>query len=482
MTVNYKFGTEPYEHQHVALDRSMDHKQYGFFMEMGTGKSKVLIDTIVNLYLRGEVNFALIVAPKGVYRNWVTKEIPEHFPSDVPHRIISWVASPSKKQQAEMKSVAKAFAGVTLFVMNIEAFSHPKGRNAGEWLGKNLGQHGLIAVDESTMIKNHSAKRTKALIKASRAFQYRRILTGSPITRAPMDIYSQAEFLGHKLLGFDSFYAFRGRYAIIKRRVMGQHSFDEVVGYRNLDELSEIINRFSYRVLKKDCLDLPDKVYTKRYVVLTPEQKQLYKDLKEDAYLMLDDGYTTTPIVLTQLIRLQQILSGHLPFDDGGVKYFDSGKMNALLQVLEETDGKVIIWSRFRYDIQEIVKALQKLYGPDSAASYYGDTSTEERTRVVEAFQDPDNPLRFFVGNPATAGYGITLTAAHSVVYYANSFDLEHRIQSEDRCHRIGQKNAVTYVDLIAEGTIDEKIVDALRNKIDLSAKTLGELAREWLK
>ena len=481
MTVNYKFRTTPYAHQHVALDRSMDRKAYGFFMEMGTGKSKVLIDTISNLYLQGLLDFALIVAPKGVYKNWVTKEIPEHFPLDVPHRVIHWVASPNTKQLLEMKSVSTAFAGVTMFVMNTEAFSHIKGKNAGEWLGKNFGGRGLIAVDESTTIKNHGAKRTKSLIRISRAFTYRRILTGSPVTKAPMDIYSQAEFLGHGLLGFDSFYAFRGRYAIVKRRVMGRNSFDEVVGYRNLDELAEVVNTFSYRVLKKDCLDLPDKIYTKRFVTPTPEQKRMYNDLKTDAYLMLEEGYITAPIVITQMLRLQQILSGHLPLEDGPTQYFDSGKMDALLQLLEETDGKVIIWSRFRYDIQQITGTLQQLYGMDSAASYYGDTTSDDRTRAVENFQNPEHPLRFFIGNPATAGYGITLTEAHTVVYYANSFDLEHRIQSEDRCHRIGQKNAVTYVDLIVEDSIDEKIVDALRDKIDLSAKVLGELAREWL-
>jgi hypothetical protein len=167
MTVNYKFKTEPYAHQVTALDRSMGRDAYAFFAEMGAGKSKMLIDTISNLYLRNEINFALIIAPKGVYRNWTNKEIPDHFPEDVPHRIIRWVASPNKSQQAELRSINKAFDGLTVFVMNVEAFSTVKGKAAGEWMAKNLGPKGLIGIDESTTIKNHKAKRTKALVKVA---------------------------------------------------------------------------------------------------------------------------------------------------------------------------------------------------------------------------------------------------------------------------------------------------------------------------
>jgi SNF2 family DNA or RNA helicase len=156
--------------------------------------------------------------------------------------------------------------------------------------------------------------------------------------------------------------------------------------------------------------------------------------------------------------------------------------LDELLSVVEETEGKVIIWSRFRNDIQRITAALKQAYGEDSAASYYGDTTDDERSRVVKEFQRPDSPLRFFIGNPSTAGYGLTLTEANTVVYYANSFSLEHRLQSQDRVHRIGQKKPVTYIDLIAEGTVDEKIVGSLRNKIDIGATVLGEEVMDWLK
>ena len=489
MTVNYNFKLKPFDHQRTALEEGWKKKFFGYFMEMGTGKSKVLIDNLGLLFLEGQINFALILAPKGVYRNWVAKEIPEHMSTDIPHRVIRWVSSANKKQQEEMRSVKDHFAGLTIFVMNIEAFSTVKGQRAGMWMSRAFGNHGLIAIDESTTIKNHKAKRTKSLIKVAKNFKVRRLLTGSPITKSPLDIYAQCEFLKPSLLGHDSFYTFQNRYAVLQKRTMGAHSFQQVLGYRNIDELTEKISQFSFRVLKKECLDLPEKVYTARYVTLTPEQKNMYMLLQKQAMLMFEDGeMVSAPAVITQMLRIQQVMSGHLKTDDGEMKYFASRRMDALEELMEEHDGKAIIWSRFRYDIQQITAMLNKKFGEGSAASYYGDTSDDERQRIVENFQSKNasfryegNPLRFFVGNPATAGYGLTLTEANLVVYYANDFNLETRIQSEDRAHRIGQRNQVTYVDLISEGTLDEKIVESLRNKIDIGAKVLGEEARQWL-
>ena len=482
MTVNYKFKIKPFAHQVTALERGWQRPEFGLFMEMGTGKSKVLIDNLGMLYQKKEINFALVIAPKGVYRNWVDKEIPEHMSDDIPHRVIRWVASPNKTQQAEMRSVGEEFDGLTIFVMNVESFSSVKGRTAGEWMGRAFGRNGLIAIDESTTIKNHKAKRTKALMKIASAFKYKRLLTGSPVTKSPMDLYSQCEFLRPGLLGYDSYYAFQGRYAVVQRKTMGSHAFQQIVGFRNLDELTFKIDQFSYRVLKQDCLDLPDKIYTVRYVGLTREQRDMYNSIKQHALVMLDDGeLSTAPAVIPQMLRLQPILSGHLKTDDGDTRYFDSKRMDALKEILEEHDGKAIIWSRFRYDIQQITKMLNYTFGQGCAASYYGDTSDDERQRAVRDFQNSEH-LKFFVGNPSTAGYGLTLTEADLVIYYANDFNLETRAQSEDRAHRIGQKNNVTYVDLISEGTIDERIVKSLQSKIDIGAKVLGEEAREWLK
>lgn len=481
MSIDF-FKTKPYQHQHDALSAGLDCQSYGYLMEMGTGKSKVLIDNIAALYLEKRINFSLIIAPKGVYRNWVAKEIPEHMSDHVPHRVIRWVANPNKAQREEMQSISKPFDGMTLFVMNVEAFSSLKGRTAGEWMAKKLGPRGLIAIDESTTIKNHKAKRSKALMKIAAGFHYRRILTGSPITKSPMDAYAQFEFLGPRTLGFESYYAFQNRYAVTQKRRMGSLSFEQVVGYRNLEELTKRIDAHSFRVLKQDCLDLPEKIYTARYVGLTDEQFKMYEQIRTTAMTMLDSGeLVTAPAVITQMLRMQQVLSGHLKTDDGEMVYFPSKRMDALVEILQEHSGKAIIWSRFRYDIQQITALLNKTFGEGCAASYYGDTTDEDRNNAVRNFQNPDHPLRFFIGNPATAGYGLTLTEADLCVYYSNDYNLETRIQSEDRAHRIGQRNNVTYVDLISAGTIDEKIVEALRAKIDIGAIVLGEQARAWL-
>ena len=282
-------------------------------------------------------------------------------------------------------------------------------------------------------------------------------------------------------MGFDSFYAFQNRYAIIQKRSMGSHSFQHIVGYRNLEELTRKIDDFSSRVLKKDCLDLPDKVYTIRDIELTTQQKTMYNDIARQAMTLLEDGGLVTAMqVITQLLRYQQILCGHLKTDDGDIIEFPTNRLSALIDCIEEISGKIIIWSRFRYDIKKIFSTLSDKFGEDSVVCYYGDTSDDDRELAIEKFQNGDS--RFLVANPATAGYGLTLTAANTVIYYANDFNLETRMQSEDRCHRLGQKNTVTYIDFICEDTVDEKIVKSLRNKIDIGAKVLGEEAREWLR
>ncbi len=481
MEVNYKFKTEPYEHQKEAMLRSVNKTAYGLLMEMGTGKSKVLIDSVAYLSNTYQIDFAFIIAPKGVYQNWVSKEIPQHFPDDVRHSVFMWQATQKKSYKDGLKKFfSNTEPGVKIFVMNVEAFSSAKGKTAGEWIAKKFGHNGLIAIDESTTIKNHKAKRTKSLIKVGGLFKYKRILTGSPITKSPMDLFSQFQFLDPDILGHDSFFAFQGRYAVVERRTMGSHSFQEIIGYRNLEELTRKMQSSTYRVLKKDCLDLPDKVYTVRSVGMTQEQADMYSSISEEAMVQFENGELITSLqMITALLRFQQILSGHLPTDDGNLVEFKTFRLDALLDCIEEVSGKVIIWSRFRYDIINIQRALKKKYGNNSVVSYFGDTSEKDRQSAIDQIQN--GTARFFVANPATAGRGLTLTEANTVIYYANDFNLETRSQSEDRCHRIGQKNPVTYIDLVAEGTVDEKIIQALRDKIDISAKVLGEEAKKWL-
>jgi len=476
--VKFNYRTEPYAHQRKALERSHDKRNYGYFMEMGCGKSKVLIDNIVWLYEQGRIDTAVVVAPKGVYRNWDDLEIPTHFPENVPHEVYVWNPSPNKSQAERLKSGIQERGVLRILLANVEGFASKK---LPAFMGAfTQGSSFLLAVDESTTIKNPKAKRTKTLVVFGKKAAYKRILTGSPITKSPMDLYAQCGFMDKSLLGFDSYYSFQGRYAVTKTQRMGSHSFLQIVGYRNLEELSEKLDTFSYRVTKEEALDLPDKVYVTREVSVTDEQRQHYLTLKKQAIAMFDNGdLVTAPAVITQLLRLQQVLCGHIRTDDGDLIEIPSKRIGALMEAIEEMTGKVIIWSRFRYDIKKIQAEIQRVHGPGSVVTYFGDTTDEQRQQAIKDFQFGD--ARFFVANPQTAGFGLTLTAATNVIYYANDFDLATRMQSEDRCHRIGQDNRVTYVDLITPGSIDQRIVRALRDKIDLSAKALGEEARKWL-
>ena len=481
--VEYIYKTAPYQHQDDVLKASWNKTNWAFFMEMGTGKSKVCIDTATMLYERDEIDTFIVVAPKGVYRNWGALEIPAHMPNRVRDGALLslWRPNPTKALKQDLMSFLKVATGFRMLMMNVEALSTAKGQKF--LLGVLRASKALLAIDESTAIKSPKASRTKALIKLSSLAAYRRILTGFPVTQSPMDLWAQCRFMSPDLLGDcgDNFFQFQHRYAIINRRSVGSHSFNQIVGYRNLDELSGRLTQFSSRVMKDECLDLPSKVYIQRNVVLSSEQARIYNDLKEYALAHIEDQeFMTTTNVMTQLLRMQQTLSGHTKSDSGEMIEIKDHRLDELLDCLEESDGKAIIWSRFRYDVKRIANALTKKYGPRSTVTYFGDTSDDDRTDAIECFQNGD--ARFFVGNPQTGGYGITLTAATTVVYFANSFDLAVRMQSEDRAHRIGQKQHVTYIDLIAEGTIDEKIVKTLRGKMDIAAVVMGEEIKEWLR
>ena len=479
MVKDYRFKTKPYAHQITALEKSWDKEEYAYFMEMGTGKSKVLIDNIAILYDKGKINGVLIVAPKGVYKNWYSSEIPTHLASHIQYKSVLWTASISKTKQEELNSLFKSDFNLHVLVMNVEAFSTKKGL---QFALKFLNSHKtLMAVDESTTIKTPSAKRTKSILALSKSAVYRRILTGSPITKSPLDLYTQCGFLNEDLLGFSSYYAFRSRYAHMVERNFGGRRVQIVKSYQRLDELSKLIEPFSYRVLKEDCLDLPDKIYIRREIELTDEQEKLYGTMKQMALASLNGQLLTAPNVLTQLMRLHQITCGHFKSDDGKVQELKNNRIEELMSILEETEGKAIIWANYIYDIERIVEAIKKEYGDDSVVQYYGAINTDERQKNIERFQDPRSPFRFFVGNPQTGGYGITLTAANTVIYYSNGYDLEKRLQSEDRAHRIGQKKSVTYIDLIAERTVDEKIVKALRKKIDIASQIMGEELKSWI-
>jgi len=477
--MNYKFKTKPYAHQLTALEKSWDKTEYGYFMEMGTGKSKVLVDNMAMLYDKGKINGAVIVAPKGVYRNWYSQEIPNHLSSHIQPKMVLWTALTSKKKDKEYQTLFETGHDLHILIINVEALSTKKGL---DFAAKFMRCHKtMLAIDESTTIKNPNAKRTKSILALGKEATYRRILTGSPVTKSPLDLYTQCGFLNSYLLGYDSFYAFRNRYANMIDRNFGGRRVQLIGSYKRLDELADKLKSFSYRVLKDDCLDLPDKVYIRREVDLTDEQSKAYSTMKSAALASLKGKMATAPHVLTQMMRLHQITCGHLRNDDGTITEIKNNRLKELVELLDEVEGKVIIWANYVYDIENIVKVITDEFGADSIVQYYGAISSEQRQQNIEKFQDPNSKARFFIGNPQTGGYGITLTCANTVVYYSNGYDLEKRLQSEDRAHRIGQNKSVTYVDFIAPKTVDEKIVKALRSKMNIANTIMDEDWREWI-
>ena len=476
--MNYKFKTKPYAHQMTALKKSWNKENFAYFMEMGTGKTKVLIDNLAMLYDKGKVDGALIIAPKGVINTWYEQEIPTHLPQHIENVTVLWQPNINKKYEEKLKTLFEVETALHILIMNVEALSTDKGvRYASKFLNSHKT---LMAVDESTTIKNPSAKRTKNIIGLGKIAKYKRIMTGSPITKNPLDLYSQCEFLNPWLLDFTSYYAFRNRYAEMKTMHAHGRSIQIVDKFKNLSELSETVKTFSDRVLKEDCLDLPDKIYMKRNIKLSPDQFKLYKQMKDQAIAMLNGKVTSTMTVLTQLMRLHQITCGHFTADDGSTQAIANNRIGELMDVLEEIEGKAIIWAHYQYDIVNIIKNVVKKYGEGSIVDYYGLTPQEDRQPNIKKFQS-DPKCRFMVGTPSTGGYGITLTAANTVIYYSNGYDLEKRLQSEDRAHRIGQRKPVTYVDLICNDTVDEKIVKALRKKINIASEVLGEEIKSWI-
>jgi SNF2 family DNA or RNA helicase len=399
--MNYKFKTKPYAHQLKALEMSWNKEVFAYFMEMGTGKSKVLLDNIAMLYDKGKINGVLIIAPKGVYKNWYDSEIPIHLVDHIQKKSVLWQAIINQKQQRKLDTLFKSEVDLHILIMNVEAFSTKKGLDfANKFL---LSHNALVAVDESTTIKNPQAKRTRNILQLSKLSKYRRILTGSPVTKSPLDLYTQCHFLDSYLLDFSSYYAFRNRYAEMRTAHFGGRSIQIVAGYKNLPELAETLKPFSYRILKDDCLDLPPKTFMKRVIQLTPEQKKVYAQMKSMA--------------------------------------------------LAEMNGKMITTVNV----------------------------TEDRQKAIKEIQDPESKVRFLVGTPQTGGYGITLTGASTMIYYSNGYDLEKRQQSEARIDRIGQEKPMTYIDILAEDTIDEKIVKALRKKVNIATEIMGEELKAWI-
>jgi SNF2 family DNA or RNA helicase len=464
------FKSVPFKHQEKALQLGGESINYAYFMEMGTGKTKVAIDNANLLYSQNKINDVIVIAPNSVYTNWI-QEIKDHSKNEPD--IFVW-----KKSKLSYLKKYK-YDNFFFLLINIESLSRGAGQNFLLEHLKKRGKHSLLIIDEATTIKNKEASRTKFLVKHSQLAKYRRILTGSPVTKSPLDLYTQCQFLNNDLLGFSSFYTFRNRYAIMKEINLGSYSTKIPIKYINLEELEQKLKTFSFRVTKEECLDLPYKLYSRRNITLSEEQKIAYKQLKDNARAIIMNEEVSFNNKLTEILKLHQVTCGFTKsVNEEIIKFKTNPKIDELMQVLSETDTKCIIWANYIVNIKDIISTLKETYGKESVVSLYGEVSVQNRELAVKKFQN-DTGCRFIVGNPSVGGYGLTLTAARNVIYFSNSYNLEHRQQSEDRAHRIGQVASVTYIDFVVPDSIDELILTSLKTKKGLSHQVMGDKIKE---
>lgn len=476
--------TRPYAHQSKGLELSKDHEYFAYFTQMGTGKSWMLLADAERAYNANEIECLFLLAPKGVYRNWENKEIPTHL--SIPHKIFTWSASITERQAKIFHSdLFRESYKLKIFLLNIEGLISERSANLAVKILESFST--MLCVDESTVIKNAKSHRTKATLKLARLAKMRRILTGSPITRDPYDLYSQLEFLSPKLSGFSDFLNYKHYYAIIekgygnsmvmrwnpetKKKEMQRVTFDRVVGFKNLDKLNARIQPFSYRVLKKDCLDLPEKVYITRDVPCTEEQIKAYNTMRDMWVMEVVQGSVTATIALTKSMKMHQILCGWVKNDHGEVIEIPSKRVDTLMEVIEECDDeKIIIWANYRYDIEKIKSSLGTGY-----VEFHGGIGDSERQLAIERFQN-DDTTRYFLGTTRTAGRGITLTKATLEIFYSYDYDLELRQQAEDRAHRIGMQDHLTIVHLKVPNSIDEKILVVHESKANIADQIVDGL------
>lgn len=472
----FAFKTKPLDHQFEALQRCIVQDNYALLMDPGTGKSKVMIDDASCYFLEGHCNAALVICPNSIKSNW-KEEIEKH--SSIATDI--FVYDPSLKEKYANWMTEPFADGLKWAIMSVESFSQGDAYKYAERFG--FINRAVVYVDESSRIKSHDANRTKAITRIGRNFKRRRIATGTAITKGPQDLYSQYSFMDVDIIGGSSYYAFRNRYC-----VMGGYKQKQIVGTQNEEELLQLIAPYTFRASKAECLDLPPKVYQIRKVEPNPQQKLAYKELKKDGYTEFDGSAASFTNVLVRDLRLQQISSGFFPgakvvdgaIVDGAVQLEPfSGKnpkVEELLQVVDEIDGKVIVWCRFQKEVQLVAAALSKIA---PTVTFFGLNTTEENTAARQRFMlDPD--VRFFVGTQSAGGIGITLVSASTVVYMSNTFMLDDRIQSEDRAHRIGQKSeSVLYIDILIEGDwVDTRVLEALKNNRNYADWLMEEIKK----
>jgi SNF2 family DNA or RNA helicase len=492
---DYPHVVDPFAHQREHLLQHSENRAWGLLWEQGTAKTKPVIDTGCFLYLSGKINGILVVAPPGVERNWKSDELPTHMLAEVADDTVAEVFKSERKHTVNHRQrMARLVAhdGLAILLISYPAFMTKDGKKVvWDFLKK---RRCLMVLDESHNIKSPGAKRTLSTVAAGKHALYRRILTGTPMAKGPFDLYSQIRFLDDQFWkrrgigGAEEFRAHFGRYATQEELVemypdRRTPDYPVLLGYRNLDELSEWMGKITDRVLKTDVLDLPPKLYTKRYFEMTSEQQAVYDNIRDKMFHEFEDkSYVDVDLAIVKLLRLQQVLCGYVPVehDTADPEPFmeipgKNNRLGVMEQIRDESSGPTIVWARFTRDIDKLLDLLGK-----GAVRYDGKISQDDAEKNKLRFQKGD--ADWFVGTTQKGGPGLTLTISKHTVYYANSFKLIDRLQSEDRPHRAGMDdNAVLYTDIVCPGTMDEKTVVNLREKRDISVGILGDKVSEWI-
>jgi hypothetical protein len=471
--IEFPYKYPPYAHQNKAFSLARGKKAFGYFMEQGTGKTKVLLDDAADLHLnggsQGRIDTLVVVAPNGVHAQWVNEQVPTHLSPIVSYSAAYTGAALSPEERENMSKTLKFKGGLRIFCVHIDSLSH---KNGQEFLRQILlSGNCMLAIDESSRIKSDASKRTKALIELGRIAKYRRIMTGTPISQGAEDLYSQFMFLDQDILGYGSFYAFRNHFCRL-----GGWQNKKIVGYVNEQELMDKLDSHTYRVLKDDCLDLPERNYIKREVLLHPEQRKMYEQLRKDFFLELDTGTLTAKMAAQRITRLQQVVNGFIWKNAKKDKYtgvivepflyqeFPQNRVQACIDIINEShpDTKLIVWIKFQGDYKLLSEAFEK--EGIGFTDYVGATAPEDRPEHIRRFREDPN-CKVFLSTPRAGGIGLNLTCASEVIWFSRDWSLENELQANDRVHRIGQHKVVNYHFLTSPRTVDEKIDKALRSK-----------------
>ena len=447
----------PYEHQRRAAAFALDRLSRGggaaLLMEMGTGKTLTSIGIVGQLWKERRIARLLIVAPLSILGVWR-----DEFDKFVGYDYCLSVLEGTAARKAD---TIRHMAGKSLqvLVINYESAWRMEKELAG-W------RPDMIVCDEGHKIKTHNIAASKAMHRLAVKAKYRLLLTGTVITNKPIDVFSQYKFCDPAIYG-NSFYQFRNRYF----DMVGFGGYTPVMKRSMEGEFTERLHSIAFRATKAECLDLPEFTDIVQRIDLEPQAMRIYRQLVRDSYAELAEGSVTVTNVLSQLLRLSQLTGGYVGNDDaGGVTQVSTAKLDALADLVDGAvaDGrKIVVIARFVPEIHAIGKMLEK------KKIRYAQISGEIRDRdeQITAFQnDPDVPV--FIGQIATAGLGITLTAASLMVFYSLDYSMSNYEQTRARIHRVGQKNECTYIHLVARGTVDEKVLKALHDKANL-AKSL---------